>query len=162
MNDIEIIAYAPEWQARLMALSRAAWAPALAGMRADYPAFVWQAFYPDGWETRLDADIAAFLARKDATTWLAHRGDALAGFVGVLLHPKDRMGEVHVLAVTPDAQRSGIARSLMARAEAQIAKAGMEMAMVETGGDRGHAPARAFYEATGYVQAPVARYFKPL
>lgn len=36
------------------------------------------------------------------------------------------------------------------------------MVMVETGGDRGHVPARATYEAEGFVRWPVARYFKDL
>lgn len=162
MPEMEITAFAPEWKARVLALSRAAWAPAFAGMAAEMPRFVWQAFYPAGWEARLDADIAAFLERQDAMTWLAHAGSRLSGFVGVLMHPEDRMGEIHVLAVAPGAQRSGVARRLMARAEAGIAAAGMEMAMVETGGDAGHAPARAFYAAAGYTQLPVARYFKPL
>ena len=34
--------------------------------------------------------------------------------------------------------------------------------MVETGGDRGHAPARATYEGLGFRRWPVARYFKDL
>ena len=40
--------------------------------------------------------------------------------------------------------------------------AGMTMMMVETGGDSGHAPARALYESEGFVRWPVARYFKDL
>ena len=36
------------------------------------------------------------------------------------------------------------------------------MVMVETGGDRGHAPARATYEGLGFQRWPVARYFKDL
>ena len=40
--------------------------------------------------------------------------------------------------------------------------AGMAIAMVETGGDRGHAPARQTYEKVGFEVWPVARYFKPL
>ena len=34
--------------------------------------------------------------------------------------------------------------------------------MVETGGDPGHAPARATYSATGFTLLPVARYFQLL
>lgn len=41
-------------------------------------------------------------------------------------------------------------------------QAGAELAMVETGGDRGHAPARATYEKMGFGLLPVARYFKKL
>jgi RimJ/RimL family protein N-acetyltransferase len=40
--------------------------------------------------------------------------------------------------------------------------AGMDMVMVETGGDPGHAPARAVYEKAGFERWPVARYFKEL
>jgi len=38
----------------------------------------------------------------------------------------------------------------------------MAMVMVETGGDRGHTPARATYEGLGFQRWPVARYFKDL
>ncbi|HAJ64916.1 MAG TPA: GNAT family N-acetyltransferase, partial [Cyanobacteria bacterium UBA8543] len=40
--------------------------------------------------------------------------------------------------------------------------AGMSIAMVETGGDPGHAPARHTYEKVGFGLFPVARYFKKL
>ncbi len=38
-------------------------------------------------------------------------------------------------------------------------KQGVDIAVVETGGDPGHAPARATDEATGFTRLPVARYF---
>jgi RimJ/RimL family protein N-acetyltransferase len=38
----------------------------------------------------------------------------------------------------------------------------MRVAMVETGLDPGHAPARRVYQKAGYTLLPVARYFKPL
>jgi hypothetical protein len=38
----------------------------------------------------------------------------------------------------------------------------MKVAMVETGGDPGHAAARRTYEKAGYVHLPIARYFKNL
>jgi hypothetical protein len=38
----------------------------------------------------------------------------------------------------------------------------MRVAMVETGGDTGHAPARRVYEKADYTLSPVARYFKAL
>jgi GNAT superfamily N-acetyltransferase len=40
--------------------------------------------------------------------------------------------------------------------------AGMSIAMVETGGDPGHGPARRAYEKAGFGLWPVARYFKKL
>jgi hypothetical protein len=38
----------------------------------------------------------------------------------------------------------------------------MTVAMVETGGDPGHAAARRTYEKAGYILLPIARYFKSL
>jgi hypothetical protein len=38
----------------------------------------------------------------------------------------------------------------------------MDIAVVETGGDPGHAPARALYESAGFALLRVARYFRLL
>lgn len=38
----------------------------------------------------------------------------------------------------------------------------MSVAMVETGGDPGHGPARRTYERAGFTAMPVARYFMAL
>ena len=37
---------------------------------------------------------------------------------------------------------------------------GMRVAMIETGGDPGHAPARRVYEKAGYTALPAVRVFK--
>jgi GNAT superfamily N-acetyltransferase len=64
--------------------------------------------------------------------------------------------------VDPDFQRRGIAARLTAHALAWFKQAGMSIAMVETGGDPGHAPARRAYESSGFRLVPVARYFRPV
>jgi hypothetical protein len=38
----------------------------------------------------------------------------------------------------------------------------MAVVTVETGGDPGHAPARATYESAGFTLFPISRYFKAL
>ena len=55
------------------------------------------------------------------------------------------MGEVYILCVDPAHQREGIGRALMEHAHERARRVGMRMVMVETGGDVGHAPARATY-----------------
>ena len=69
---------------------------------------------------------------------------------------------IYMLAVDPDYQGGGIGTALTEFALARIKDAGMPVAMVETGFDPGHAAARRTYEKAGYVQLPVARYFKKL
>jgi hypothetical protein len=39
---------------------------------------------------------------------------------------------------------------------------GMDIVALGTGGDPGHAPARAMYEASGYTALPSVRYLKLL
>ena len=86
-------------------------------------------------------------------------GDDLLGFVGLRLHPEDSMGEIYLLAVDPVHQRCGVASALMGFAMGRFRNAGMKIAMVETGGDPGHAAARQAYERFGFGRWPVARYF---
>jgi GNAT superfamily N-acetyltransferase len=72
------------------------------------------------------------------------------------------MGEIYMVAVDPDFQGRGIGSALIEFALGWMKDAGMSIAMVETGGDPGHAPARYTYEKVGFELFPVARYFKKL
>ncbi len=67
-----------------------------------------------------------------------------------------------MIAVDPGQQRQGVGASLTAVAVEWFAASGMTLAMVETGGDAGHAPARRTYERAGFTRLPVARYFRAL
>jgi GNAT superfamily N-acetyltransferase len=128
----------------------------------EVPRFVYDAFYPRGWEERQTNDVAALLDAAGASVWLAHRGNAVIGFIGLRIHPEDQMGEIHILAVDPDHQKAGVGRMLIDFAEKHIRDEGMKIVMVETTGDSGHEPARRAYEASGYERWPVVRYFKRL
>lgn len=94
--------------------------------------------------------------------WVAEIGASTVGFVAVELHPESGMGEIYMLAVDPDYQGVGVGTTLTEFALAWIQDAGMAIAMVETGGDPGHAAARRTYEKAGYGHLPIARYFKKL
>ena len=147
---VEIVAYRPEQRRALLDLSLRAWAPVFPLMEPDVPAFVYRSFYPEGWRQRQAADLAEVLDGRPV------------GWVCTRLHPEDRMGEVYIVVVDPDYQRRGIGRALMNHSMERARAAGMAMVMVETGGDHGHAPARATYEGLGFQRWPVARYFKDL
>ncbi|HML92595.1 GNAT family N-acetyltransferase [Methyloceanibacter sp.] len=162
MSDLDIIPYAPDFRRQAVRLAIAAWKPVFAKTQNEVPHFVFDAFYPEGWEARQIAEVESLLDTEPETVWLAAQENTVAGFVGIRIHPEDQMGEIHILAVSPDRQRQGVARKLAAFAENEIRERGMKMVMVETVGDTGHEPARRAYEAFGYRQWPVARYFKPL
>jgi GNAT superfamily N-acetyltransferase len=85
------------------------------------------------------------------------------GFAAVALNAfHEGMGVVEIIAVDPAYQRRGIATELMNRSANHMRDRGMDVAAVGTGGDPGHAPARAMYEATGYTALPGVRYLKLL
>lgn len=158
----EIVPYAPAHAPEVLALSLRAWAPVFPKMKAAVQGYVYEAFYPEGWEARQTADIQAFLDAEGERVWLAVQDGLLLGWIGIRLHPQDRMGEIYILAVDPAHQRRGVARALMDFAMARMREAGLAMVMVETGDDPGHAPSRATYESAGFERWPVARYFRRL
>lgn len=162
MTAINIVPYDPRHGKAILDLSIRAWAPVFPLMQASVPDYVYRAFYPSGWETRQRADIDTILAADDVGKWVAMAGDLPVGWVGARTHLEDRMGEIHILAVDPEWQRNGIASRLMECAMDAMRAKGLEIVMVETGGDPGHAPSRATYERAGFERWPVARYFRPL
>ena len=157
---MEIEPYGPERREELLTLSVRAWRPVFPQLRSSVPAFVYDSFYPQGWERRQVADIARILDEEPNTVRVAVGSSMALGWVCTRLHPEDQMGEIYVLAVDPAHQRRGVATALMNHAFDGIRDAGMAMVMVETGGDPGHAASRASYESMGFERWPVARYFK--
>ncbi|WP_150253897.1 GNAT family N-acetyltransferase [Nocardiopsis deserti] len=65
-------------------------------------------------------------------------------------------------SVDADHQGRGVGTALTEAATDWIREQGAAVAMVETGGDDGHAPARATYERAGYTALPIVRYFRKL
>ncbi|MDF5710436.1 MAG: GNAT family N-acetyltransferase [Nostoc sp. S4] len=79
------------------------------------------------------------------------------------LRSQSSLGEIYMIAVDPDYQRRGIGTALVEFALDWMKVAGMSVAMVQTGGDPNHAPARCTYEKLGFGLLPtIARYFKKL
>ena len=160
MIDFEIKPYTKDHKQTVLDLTLEAWSPVFERTPGDVPTFAFEAFYPDGWQTRQISDVGALLDSEPQCIWLAWLGPHVAGYIGIKLHPVDQMGEIYIIAVSPQFQRQGISKRLMTFAEDYIREAGMKMIMVETIGDSGHEPARRSYEAFGFEPWPVARYFK--
>jgi ribosomal protein S18 acetylase RimI-like enzyme len=102
-------------------------------------------------------------AAQKGPVWVAEVDGDAVGFVAIEVYDLGRsMGEISMLAVDPEHQGVGIGTALTEFALDRLKDAGMTVAMVETGGDPGHTAARRTYEKAGYVQLPIARYFKIL
>jgi len=154
--------YHPRHLDTIVDLSLRAWAPVFDSIQQAMDPGVYGGFYPDHWSVSQRQAIVDVCASDDSTVWVAIESDAVVGFAAVNLHADDRMGEIHMIAVDPDHQDRGIGSALTEFAMDWMRCAGMTIAMVETGNDAGHAPARYTYEKAGFRQWPVARYFKKL
>ncbi len=88
---------------------------------------------------------------------------AIAGYVAWTADLPKRHGEVVILAVAEDRRRHHIGTSLCRYALDDMARKGVEVVTIGTGGtDSFHAPARKLYESMGCVPVNVAVYFKQL
>ena len=147
---------------QLFVFSLRAWTPVFDSIQKAMDAEVYRAFYPDSWRVSQQKAVENVFAASDTNVWVAINTDSTVGFVAVKLHLEDSMGEIYMVAVDPDFQGRGIGSTLIEFALDWMKDAEMSIAMVETGGDPGHAPARHTYEKVGFGLFPVARYFKKL
>ena len=139
-----------------------AWAPVFASIERVLGSVIFGRLHPD-WREDQRRAVADVCASQETRVWVAEVEAGVVGFVAVEVYDRERsMGEISMLAVDPDHQGRGIGTTLTGFALERLKDAGMRVAMVETGGDPGHAAARRTYEKAGYVLSPVARYFKNL
>jgi len=116
----------------------------------------WAAHHAAVVQSALDNDDVTMLVAQDP-----HLG--VVGFVAWRVHPaSDTMhayGEVEVIAVDPATRRRGIGRALLDHTVADLHERQVRAIMLGTGGDPGHAPARALYDAAGFTALPTVQYW---
>jgi ribosomal protein S18 acetylase RimI-like enzyme len=146
--------------AAVVGLSLRAWEPVFVSLEGVLGP-VFRMLEPD-WRSGQARAVTEAGTADGAHAWVADAEGVVAGFVVVGLDPGRCIGEIRMIAVDPDYQRRGIGSALTSFALDRMRDNGMTVAMVETGGDPGHAPARHTYEQAGFVQLPIARYFRKL
>jgi GNAT superfamily N-acetyltransferase len=143
-------------------LSLRAWAPVFASLEQVLGSEIFRRLHPD-WREDQRRAVEDVCAAKKGRVWVAEVHGTAVGFVAIEPYdPARSMGEISMLAVDPDYQGGGIGTALIEFALDRLKDVGMKVAVVETGGDPGHAAARRTYEKAGYVHLPIARYFKNL
>jgi len=146
----------------LVQLSLLAWEPVFAAWeRILGPELYPIAIYPD-WRKGQKEVVEKICNDEKITTWVAEVDRKVAGFVAYELNDTTKIGEVQLLAVHPEYQNHGIGTQLNLFALQKLKEGGMKLAVVGTGGDEGHAPARKSYEKAGYTGLPLVRYYKAL
>ena len=159
---MQIEPYNPHQLDAVVRLSLRAWTPVFDCIQNALDVEVYRAFYADSWRVSQQKAVEDVCTAEDTNVWVAIDAGSTVGFVAVKLDCESSMGEIYMVAVDPDFQGDGIGSALIEFALAWMKEAGMSIAMVETGADPGHAPARRTYEKAGFGLLPIARYFKKL
>jgi GNAT superfamily N-acetyltransferase len=144
-------------------LSLRAWEPIFESLRDVLGEPIFARLHQPDWRAVQAEAVRSSCTSENLDVFVAVADRRPVGFVAVALNAfHERMGVVEIIAVDPLHQRRGIARQLMDRAIDHMRGRGMDIAAVGTGGDRGHAPARAAYESYGFTALPGVRYLKLL
>jgi GNAT superfamily N-acetyltransferase len=147
--------YRPSDEEQVVSLSLRAWAPVFASMESAIGSELFARLRGD-WRVSQEEAVRKALAAPEQRVWVAVTEDGVVGFVVAILHSEGLVGEIWMLAVDPDAQDQGVGTNLTEVATEWLRTSGMRVAMVDTGGDPGHAPARRVYEKADYTAMPVS------
>jgi GNAT superfamily N-acetyltransferase len=139
-----------------------AWEPVFASVRDVLGEAIFLRLHPDWKATQAEA-VKASCMNDDHDAFVAVSAGRPVGFATVALDAFHKgMGVIDIIGVDPDHQRRGISLRLTEFAIEHMRGRGMGIVVVETGGDPGHAPARAAYDKAGFTLLPIARYFRLL
>jgi len=147
----------------IVELSLRAWEPVFESLRTVLGEAIFARLHQPDWRAVQAEAVRSSCTSDERGVFVAVADEKPVGFATVALNAfHEGMGVVDMIAVDPAFQRRGIATALMDRSADHMRDRGMDIAVVETGGDPGHSPARAMYEASGYTTLPVVRYLKLL
>ena len=146
----------------LVELTLLAFVPVFDSFRNVLGPAIYTRIWPD-WRASQREAVEAFCRDPGNRAVLVAEVDGTV--VGLIVYQPQAAGstvEVVFLAVHPEYQNRGIGTRLNERALEEMRLAGAKLAVVETGGECSHVPARRTYEKAGYTALPLVRYFKEL
>ena len=164
MDDaLEIRAFHESDLEAIVEFSVRAWAPVYALMRPVLGDAVFDRLHQPDWQTVQADAVRSSCTDSERDVFVAAVDGQPVGFSSVALNAfHEGMGVIDIIAVDPSYQRRGIATRLIDRSLEHMRSCGMDIAAVGTGGDPGHAAARAAYETYGFTALPGVRYLKQL
>jgi ribosomal protein S18 acetylase RimI-like enzyme len=144
----------------LIALTLLAFEPVFISFEKILGPSIYPIIYPD-WRKRQKEGVEYLSTNTKINLWVAEVDGTVIGYIAYELYD-DQTGEVQLLAVHPDYQNHGIGTELNNLALQKMKEGGVKLAVVSTGGDESHAPARRSYEKSGYSALPLVKYYKDL
>ena len=147
----------------IVEFSLRAWEPIYNSLRPVLGDPIFDRLHDPDWRSVQAEAVRSSCTSDERDVFVALADDRPVGFSAVALNAfHERMGVIDIIAVDPLYQRRGIATQLIDTSIEHMRDCGMDIAAVGTGGDSGHAPARAVYEEHGFTALPGVRYLKLL
>jgi predicted N-acetyltransferase YhbS len=158
--------FSPDDLEDVVQVSLAAWTPVYHSFEEVLGTRIYSLLFPD-WKQTQRAIVEKICREHEKTlVWVAEAHGTIIGFIAYTLNSQENgqenTGEVELLAVHPEYQNQGIGTELNRFVLEKMKASGIQLAIVATGGDSGHAPARRTYEKAGYTALPGVRYYQAL
>jgi GNAT superfamily N-acetyltransferase len=135
--NVGIRDYEPSDEERVVGLSLRAWAPVFGAVEEMLGRELFVRLRGD-WLASQARAVRDVLADPAYRVWVADVEDQPVGFAAARVHGDSGVGEIYMIAVDPRAQGQGVGSALTEVATDWLRQAGMQVAMIETGGDPGH------------------------
>src|SRR5699024_8174182 len=91
-DDRRIERHRPAHRSAALDLAIRAWTPVFARLRGAVPQFVYDSFWPDGWQARQRDDLARLLDETPGDVHVAVIAGTVVGWVCTRIHAEDTMG----------------------------------------------------------------------
>ena len=141
-------------------LSLLAWEPVFNSFENILGGAIFDRLYRPDWRAAQADNVRRICLADSAESFIVATADDVAvGFVVLQQDQDESVGVIEMIAVHPQHQRRGHARALMEFAIQRLRDQGLQLINVGTGGDPGHAPARALYETVGFTGVPLVNYY---
>jgi GNAT superfamily N-acetyltransferase len=131
-----------------------AFRPVFASMEQRYGKDLFDRLRPD-WESTQATLIESLLTDRDRKTWVAERAGVLSGFVVVKTDDATGVGDIDMVAVSPDEQRKGIGSRLIEVSLDWLRKAETAYVQAFIRDFPGHEPIRNLLKAAGFASRTV-------
>ena len=149
---------APEEIERAADIAVAAWDPIYAGYREQLGGELFDAFYSD-WKEQKRRNTVSEIQGGNCLA-----ADAEGVVIGFAVYTAEgRIGEIKGNAVAPEWRGRGIGTMLQKRVLDEMKRIGCRFAIVQTGLDEAHEPARRIYQKNGFESSLASvKYFQKL
>lgn len=162
-DDVLIRDVRPEDVETLAEMAVAAWEPIYANRRRMLGDELFEALHSDWRRRKAQQARSACAAGSRTRVCVAEREGRPVGFITFSADEASRVGHIENTAVHPAFQGRGLGTRMVRHACERLKEQGMRFAMVGTGGDEAHAPARRSYEKAGFdIQLPILHYYREL